>query len=279
MAANQDERPPSLFSLRQEARTIYGGDAEGYDAGRPDYPDELYQIVTSRCGLRAGASVLEIGAGTGLATRRLVAAGARVVAVEPDENMAARLAAAVGGQVEIVAGTFEQAPLPQDRFDLAVAATSFHWVDQAVGLPRLGQVIRPGGWAAVWWTIFDDPDRPDPFRAALREQTGDEDPGRQRAARFQLDAESRRRDLAERAGLSDVTADLIRWTVDLDTAQLRALYGSMIRIRRRPAADRQRLLDEISLLADRDFGGLVQRPFRTILYTGRRPDPARTPTR
>jgi SAM-dependent methyltransferase len=278
MAANQDEGAPSLFSLRQEARTIYGSDVEGYDAGRPDYPDELYQILTSRCGLRAGASVLEIGAGTGLATRRLVAVGARVVAVEPDENMAARLAAAVSDHVEIVAGTFEQAPLPQDRFDLAVAATSFHWVDQAVGLPRLGRVIRPGGWAAVWWTIFDDPDRPDAFRAALGARTGDEDPGRQRRARFQLDAESRHRDLEETARLTDVSHHLIRWTADLDTGQLRALYASMIRIRRRPAADQQRLLDQISLLADRDFGGRVQRPFRTILYTGRRPDPARAPT-
>jgi len=277
MAANQDEGVPSLFSLRQEARAIYGSDAEGYDAGRPDYPDELYQILASRCGLRAGASVLEIGAGTGLATRRLVAAGARVVAVEPDENMAARLAAAISDHVQIVAGTFEQAPLPRDRFDLAVAATSFHWVDQAVGLPKLGRVIRPGGWAAIWWTIFDDPDRPDPFRAALGARIGDEDPGRQRKARFQLDAESRCRDLEETAGLTDVSHHLIRWTADLDTSQLQALYASMIRIRRRPAADRQRLLDQISLLADGDFGGRVQRPFRTILYTARRPDPPERP--
>jgi ubiquinone/menaquinone biosynthesis C-methylase UbiE len=88
--------------------------------------------------------VVEIGAGTGLVTRRLVAAGAWVVAVEPDQNMAAHLAAAVSGQVEILRATIEQAALPQGRFDLAVAATSFHWVDQAAGLPKLGQVIRPG---------------------------------------------------------------------------------------------------------------------------------------
>jgi SAM-dependent methyltransferase len=273
MAANKDEETPSLSSLRRQARTIYGSDAKGYDAGRPDYPEELYEILTSRCGLRPGASVLEIGAGTGLATRRLVAVGARVVAVEPDANMAARLAAAVSDRVEIVAGTFERAPLPWDRFDLAVAATSFHWVDQAAGLPKLGRVIRPGGWAAVWWTIFDDPDRPDAFRAALQAQAGDGDPGRQRNARFQLDAASRRRDLTEKAGFIDVSRDLIRWAADLDTEQLRALYASMIRIRRRPAADRQRVLDQISQLADGDFGGRVRRPFLTVMYTGRRPAP------
>jgi SAM-dependent methyltransferase len=272
MATGKDQEAPSLLSLRREARTIYGSDTQGYDMGRPDYPAEVYEILASRCGLGAGASVVEIGAGTGLVTRRLMAAGARVVAIEPDQNMAAHLAAAVSSDVEIIRGTFEQAALPQDRFDLAVAATSFHWVDQAAGLPKLGRVIRPGGWAAVWWTIFDDPDRQDAFRDALRARTGDRDPGGQRNARFQLDAAARCRDLAERAGLTDVNHNLIRWTAELDTAQLRALYASMIRIRRLPAGDQRRILDQISLLADHDFAGRVQRPFITAMYTGRRPD-------
>jgi hypothetical protein len=143
-----------------------------------------------------------------------------VVAVEPDPNMAAHLAAAVSSDVEIIPGTSEHAALPHDRFDLAVTATSFHWVDQGAGIPKLGRVTRPG-WAAVRWTIFDDPSRPDAFRDVLRARTGDADPGEQRNARFQLHATARCRDLAERAGLTDVSGNLIRWTAELDTAQLR----------------------------------------------------------
>jgi 16S rRNA A1518/A1519 N6-dimethyltransferase RsmA/KsgA/DIM1 with predicted DNA glycosylase/AP lyase activity len=82
----------------------------------------VYEILASRCDPRAGASVVEIGRGTGLVTRRLAAAGARVVAVEPDQNMAAHLAAAVSSDVEIIGATFEQAVLRPDRFDLVVAA-------------------------------------------------------------------------------------------------------------------------------------------------------------
>jgi SAM-dependent methyltransferase len=273
MAAGKEGEVPSLSSLRREARAIYGGDARGYDAGRPGYPAGVYEILASSCGLRAGASVLEIGAGTGLVTRRLAAVGTRVVAVEPDQNMAAYLAAAVSSsEVEIICATFEEAPLGQDRFDLAVAATSFHWVDQAAGLPKLGRVIRPGGSAAVWWTIFDDPQRQDAFRDALRDRTGDGDPGGQRDAQFQLDAAGRCHDLAARAGLTEVSSHLIRWTAELDTARLRALYSSMIRIRRLAAGDQQRILDQISSVADHDFGGRVQRPFITAMYTGRRPD-------
>jgi SAM-dependent methyltransferase len=271
MTTGKDQEAPSLLSLRGEARTIYGSDAWGYNAGRPDYPEEVYDILASRCGMRAGASVVEIGAGTGLVTRWLVAAGARVVAVEPDQNMADHLAAAFSSNLEIICGTFEQAALPQGSFDLAVAATSFHWVDQGAGLPKLGQVIRPGGWAAVWWTIFDDPDRQDAFREALQARTGNGDPGWQRNSQFQLDAAARCRDLTELAGLTDVSGNLIRWTTELATAQLRALYASMIRIRRLPAGDQRRILDQISLLADHEFAGRVRRPFITAMYTGRRP--------
>ena len=45
MASGEDQEAPSLLSLRQEARTIYGSDAQGYDAGRPDYPAEVYEIL------------------------------------------------------------------------------------------------------------------------------------------------------------------------------------------------------------------------------------------
>jgi len=79
MAVGEDQEAPSLLSLRREARTIYGSDAPGYDAGRPDYPAEVYDILAERCGLRAGASVVEIGAGgeAGVARAVTVASASR----------------------------------------------------------------------------------------------------------------------------------------------------------------------------------------------------------
>jgi SAM-dependent methyltransferase len=46
-----------------------------------------------------------------------------------------------------------------DGFDLAVAATSLHWVRLDVALSKLAQALRPGGWLAAWWTVFGDPER------------------------------------------------------------------------------------------------------------------------
>jgi len=265
--------PPPPEWLRSDARRLYGLDPVAYEAGRPDYPERVYDVLKQRCGLTAGTSVLEIGPGPGRVTRRLLATGARVLAVEPDPASAAHLSQTMeSNALEVVEGSFEDAPLP-DHFDLAVAAMSFHWVDQELGLPKLGRVVRPGGWVAVWWTVFGDRTRPDPFHEATRhllpEGAG---PDREPAQpQFELDAEQRRFDLARRAGLADVDGELIRWTVHMDPAQVRALYASMIAILRRPQPEQHRLLDTLVALAGDEFGGVVERPFVTALYTGRRP--------
>jgi SAM-dependent methyltransferase len=271
----------SPASLREAARHVYGSDPAGYAQGRPDYPEQVYDVLRGRCGLHSGSEVLEIGPGTGLVTRRLLAQGANVVAVEPDAGMAKFLTRSLAGpHLEVLGGTFEQSALPSDAFDLAVAATSFHWVDQAAGLPKLGRIVRPGGWLALWWTIFDDPDRPDPFRDATARLLGDADLGGQRRrSSFQLDTAQRSRDLERLGGFEDVCSQLIQSAVRFTSAQIRAFYGSLIEVRRRPPTERRSVLDGIQAIAERDFDGDVTRAFVTVLYTGRRPGPAQVKRR
>jgi len=266
-----DHEPVTQSALRDEARSVYGADAAGYAAGRPDYPAQVYQTLTDRCGLGPGTLVLEIGPGTGLVTGRLLDYGARAVAVEPDPAMAAYLTARYGTRISIVTDAFEHASLAADSFDLVVAATSFHWVDQAVGVPKLSLVLRPGGWAAMWWTIFDDPSRADPFRDALESRLGEADPGRQRNAAFFMSSAARTSDLRQLGGFTDVTADVLRWDAVMDAAQLRALYASMIMIRRRPPAEQERILTAVSAVAAGFPHGTVSRPFVTVCYTARKP--------
>src|SRR6185503_14256710 len=81
-----------MTSPAPDHRRLFGGDPGGYDRARPEYPARVYEILTSRCGLKPGTATLEIGPGTGLATRRLLALGADpLIAVEPDERLAAFL--------------------------------------------------------------------------------------------------------------------------------------------------------------------------------------------
>jgi SAM-dependent methyltransferase len=155
--ANKSARSdPGHVEHRTEARRAYGLDPATYNAGRPDYPDQVYCVLEERCGLRPGIAVLESGPGSGQVTRHLVDAGAHVTAVEPDPAMGEFLRKSLPqGAIEVIESTFEDAPLGDESFDLVVAATSFHWVDPSMGLPKIGRVVRSEGWVALWWTHFE----------------------------------------------------------------------------------------------------------------------------
>jgi SAM-dependent methyltransferase len=265
---------PGSELQRDEGRRLFGLDPIGYRVGRPDYPDAIYETLVERCGLGPATRVLEVGPGTGLVTERLVGAGAHVTAIEPDPSMATYLRdAAASAELSVVTSSFEEAEVTRAAFDLAVAATSFHWVDQEVGLPKLGQALRPGGWVALWWTLFRDPNQLDEFSQAVEQVLGPatrgafDEPGR---PPFQLDESHRRRDMTRWAGLDDVTSEIITWSHELTPVQARALYASMATVIRRPPDEQVRILDEVERIVKDTSDGLVRRRFVTALYTGRR---------
>jgi SAM-dependent methyltransferase len=258
---------------RPEGRSLFGRDPAGYDVARPDYPDRVFELLVERCGLGEGSAVLEVGPGTGKATRRLLELGARpLVAVEPDPALAAHLRVVFGVALDVVEAPFEDADLA-GGFDLGVAATSFHWVEPAVGLGKVWRLLRPGGWWAMWWTQYGDESGEDAFRDATRHLLSDPDPrpwvrlpGR---PWFAADVSARRDDLVA-AGFEAVEHELVRRTVRFDTARIRALYATFSPIARLPAEERERLLDAVALVAERDFAGVVERPLPTVVYTARR---------
>jgi SAM-dependent methyltransferase len=260
---------------REEGRVLFGQDPGVYEAGRPQYPDAVYDILEHRCGVSSGVRVLEVGPGTGLVTKRLVETGAKVLAVEPNSNLAAHLRASFGDHVEVVESTFETAELDEGVFDVAVAATSFHWVDQRVGLAKLGRSIRPGGTFALWWTLYQDPFSQDEVSRAIEGILGPRTEGAfEEAGRppFQLDVEHRLRDLAQWGDFEDLEAEMIRTPRVLDGREMRALFASVAFVLRRSPEEQRRVLDAIEELICDHFGGRVQREFVTAMYTGRRPE-------
>jgi SAM-dependent methyltransferase len=261
--------PAEFESLRAMARRTYGEDAEAYARGRPDYPDRVYAVLRSTCGITARSRVLEIGPGPGMVTRHLLTMGARVVAVEPDPGFGEYLAQELP-EVRVIPEPFEQADVGAE-FDAVVAATSFHWLDQSIALPRLHRVLRPGGWAAIWWTVFSDPYREDPLLAAAGAQLGVELRNPLGASAYEVDREARCADLEQGAGLVDVTAELIAWNLAVDAERARTLFATMIMIRQLPDEQRTRVLDTVADLVNDRFGGSADRPHLTALYCGRKP--------
>ena len=125
---------------------------DDYDAARPRYPDELFEA------LAPGGRVLELGAGTGIATAGL-AARAGVVATDLGPRMLGRLHALLP-QVPVAVARAEALPFADASFDLVCGAQMWHWVDVAAAVPEVVRVLRAGGRLAVWWNEVDGADLP-----------------------------------------------------------------------------------------------------------------------
>ncbi|HWD85265.1 MAG TPA: class I SAM-dependent methyltransferase [Solirubrobacteraceae bacterium] len=142
----------------QARRLSFGAVADAYDRSRPDYPPELVDDVIEYAGCGPGSEVLEIGAGTGKATRMFCARGLSVVAVEPDGEMAAvasRQAATAGHSVRIIQSDFESAALAAGAFPLAYSAQAWHWIEPETGYARVHGLLRSGGVLAAFWNRVD----------------------------------------------------------------------------------------------------------------------------
>jgi len=258
-----------------EGRRLFGYDPSSYAAARPDYPAGLYDRLVERCGLRPGMPVFEVGAGTGLATRRLLELGASpLVAIEPDPTLAAFLTDALpSAALRVVHQTFEDADLAAEIFDLGVAATAFHWLEQAPALAKVRRLLKPGGWWAMWWTQFGGGEQ-DSFQRAtdhLFTDTPDSPShGRDDGPPFALDQEARLHDLAE-AGFLAGEVQTWLWSEVYETARVVALYRTFSPIQALEPERLERFLADLARIAEREFGGRVERPFTTALYTARNP--------
>jgi ubiquinone/menaquinone biosynthesis C-methylase UbiE len=118
----------------------FGAVAAEYAALRPGYPaDALTFVLGSR-----PRRVLDLGAGTGLLSAVLRAAGHEVVAVDPSPEMLAELSAR-HPDIEAHVGAAEQVPLPDRSVDAVVAGQAAHWFDPAPAAAEMRRVLRPGG--------------------------------------------------------------------------------------------------------------------------------------
>jgi SAM-dependent methyltransferase len=128
--------------------------ADTYVRGRPDYPAALADWLRDRLGLAQGKTVVDLGAGTGKFTPRLIATGARVIAVEPVAAMREKLSATLP-QIEALAGTAASIPLPDASVDAIVCAQSFHWFATREALADILRVLKPGGKLGLVWNLRD----------------------------------------------------------------------------------------------------------------------------
>lgn len=129
---------------------VFDEDADLYDQARPGYPAELFDDLMRLAALGRGSRVLEIGPGTGQATRDLAGHGLVVTAVERGASLVGKLRDRVpDASVDVVNASFESWPLPSTRFDAVSSFTAWHWLDLEVRAGKVHAALTPGGVLAT----------------------------------------------------------------------------------------------------------------------------------
>ncbi|MFD1539113.1 class I SAM-dependent methyltransferase [Nonomuraea guangzhouensis] len=139
----------------RELGRVFDSVADAYDAGRPTYPDEMYHALSEVSGIQlAGATAVDVGAGTGILTRALRARGSRVIAVDAGSEMLARLLSkATDDGIAALLADGNALPLTDGVADLVTYAQSWHWLDPVVSIAEARRVLRPDGAIVGCWNL------------------------------------------------------------------------------------------------------------------------------
>ncbi|MFI6265590.1 class I SAM-dependent methyltransferase [Micromonospora sp. NPDC051006] len=121
----------------------FGAVAEAYERFRPGYPVALLDRVMAYAG-HPVRTALEIGAGTGKATRLFAQPGITVTATDPDPAMLAELRKHVPANVKTARAAFEDLR-PGESYGLIYAAAALHWTSPEGRWSRMAALLEPAG--------------------------------------------------------------------------------------------------------------------------------------
>lgn len=140
---------------RRERSLSFGSQAAAYERGRPSYPPAAVDWLLSPAVGGPVRDVLDLGAGTGKLTSRLVERGLDVVAVDPITELLDVLRATLPATPALL-GTAEQIPLPDNSVDAVLVAQAWHWFDPERAVAEVVRVLRPGGRLGLLWNVRDE---------------------------------------------------------------------------------------------------------------------------
>jgi SAM-dependent methyltransferase len=213
---------------RRERSLSFGSQAAAYERGRPSYPPEAVDWLLAPTDIWVARDVLDLGAGTGKLTTRLVERGLTVIAVDPIAEMLEMLRTALPDTPALL-GSAEQIPLPDNAVDAVLVAQAWHWFDQERAVAEIARVLRPGGRLGVLWNTRDE-------RSGWVKDFG-------RIVGLEHDRDNATVDLPE--PFTDIATHQVEWTNYITPQALIDYVASRSYCITSPAEVRARTLDEV----------------------------------
>jgi SAM-dependent methyltransferase len=144
-----------MTNIHHIASEGFSAGAATYVEGRPEYPAEIETWLADDLALSRGKTALDLAAGTGKFSPRLLATGATVIAVEPVRAMLDQLIRQYP-EIDARSGSAQHLPLDDGSVDAVVCAQAFHWFATPEALHEIHRVLKPGGAFGLVWNVRDD---------------------------------------------------------------------------------------------------------------------------
>lgn len=254
-------------------RASFDQAAEDYDAARPGYPAELIADIVTLATLPSPARILEVGCGTGQATRPFAERGDHIDCLDIGESLLeiARRKLAAFPRVRFHHAAFETWPGEPGAFDLVLAATAFHWIVPEVGYSKAASLLEAGGSLAICSNehrafppdfaadlsridrqivpSWPDPRNPPELDAAIAETAAT------------IDATRR---------FAPVVVRAYPWSRSYTTTEYLRLLNTYSNYRALDEPTRARLFEAIADLLERLYGGTISKSYLAVLYLARK---------
>jgi len=128
-----------------------------YAVARPEYKKELFACIDSVRHFTSESQILEVGAGTGIATKQIADTWhPHITALEPGSHLLAQARRKLSAYTDIrfVNTTFEACKVQAGVYDGIFAATSFHWLDPAIKYSKAAALLKRDGLLIVFWNYY-----------------------------------------------------------------------------------------------------------------------------
>ncbi len=126
----------------------FGLTADDYAKHRAGFPDAFFNRIYADGFVKAGASLLDLGTGTGTLARGFALRGCRVTGIDPAAEMleqAKEIDRQVGVDVEYRVAKAEATGFPDSAFDVVTAGQCWHWFDRPKAAQEVQRILKPNG--------------------------------------------------------------------------------------------------------------------------------------
>jgi len=242
-----------------------------YDEFRPEYPQELVDSILALSRLPEGGRILEVGCGTGKATRLFARRGYAIHCIEPGGNLAALAARNLHDYplVSFEIARFEEWQERPGAFDLVISAQAFHWVPAEVGYAKAARSLKPGGSLALFWNMHTGfhgkiaADLNEIYRTIAPELDNHQNA-------IEETIQERTDGITQSGCFGPVTVRRFPWSRTCQTREYIGLLNTYSDHIRLPEQTRRRLFEGIAASIN-EQGGLIEREYIAVLYIARKP--------